>query len=102
MIAPFGKKGVQDEVYASGATYFFAPIITDWHTFEALVFPEHAESESYELGQTRISKFYLREQKTRETVCNFDRGWDIRPTTPAAQRITDLLTDCLAEHVFGT
>lgn len=33
-IAPFGKKGVQDEVYASGATYFFAPIITDWHTFE--------------------------------------------------------------------
>lgn len=33
-VAPFGKKGVQDEVYASGATYFFAPIITDWHTFE--------------------------------------------------------------------
>lgn len=33
-LAPFGKKGVQDEVYASGATYFFAPIITDWHTFE--------------------------------------------------------------------
>ncbi|MBL8938636.1 MAG: hypothetical protein JNM69_28970 [Archangium sp.] len=33
-LAPFGKRGVQEEVYASGATYFFAPIITDWHTFE--------------------------------------------------------------------
>jgi regulator of protease activity HflC (stomatin/prohibitin superfamily) len=33
-LAPFGKKGVQDEVYGSGATYFFAPLITDWHTFE--------------------------------------------------------------------
>lgn len=33
-IAPFGKKGVQDEAYASGATYFFAAFITDWHTFE--------------------------------------------------------------------
>ncbi len=33
-LAPFGKRGVQQEVYGSGATYFFAPIITDWHTFE--------------------------------------------------------------------
>lgn len=33
-VAPFGKRGVQQEVYGSGATYFFAPIITDWHTFE--------------------------------------------------------------------
>lgn len=33
-VAPFGKRGVQPEVYGSGATYFFAPIITDWHTFE--------------------------------------------------------------------
>lgn len=33
-IAPLGKKGVQEEVYASGVTYFFAPFTTDWHTFE--------------------------------------------------------------------
>ena len=33
-VAPFGKRGVQPEVYGSGATYFFAPINTDWHTFE--------------------------------------------------------------------
>lgn len=34
-IAPFGKVGVQDETYASGGTYFFAPFTTDWNTFES-------------------------------------------------------------------
>ncbi len=29
-----GKKGVQDEVYAGGGTYFFLPFSTDWNTFE--------------------------------------------------------------------
>ena len=33
-VAPFGKKGVQDEVYASGGTYFFTLGTTDWSTFE--------------------------------------------------------------------
>lgn len=33
-VALLGTKGVQDETYASGATYFFMPVITDWHTFE--------------------------------------------------------------------
>lgn len=70
------------------------------HTFQALVFPEHAESESYELGQSRISKLWLREQKTRATVANFDRGWDIQPATEMARRIVDLLAAGLAETVF--
>jgi len=29
-----GKTGVQDEVYAPGATYLFAPFITDWTTYD--------------------------------------------------------------------
>lgn len=33
-LAPFGDKGVQKEVYLPGGTYFFAPLLTDWHTFE--------------------------------------------------------------------
>lgn len=43
-IAPFGVKGVQQEVFASGATYFFMPFATDWHTFET------------KLQNTRMSK----------------------------------------------
>lgn len=33
-VAPFGKKGVQDETYPSGGTYFFTFGTTDWHRFE--------------------------------------------------------------------
>ena len=28
------KRGVEDKVYAPGATYFFLPYINDWHTFD--------------------------------------------------------------------
>lgn len=71
------------------------------HTFEALVFPEHAECASYELGESRISKLWVREQATKRTVANFERGWDIEPTTETAKRIVDLLAAGLAETVFG-
>ena len=33
-IAFFGKKGVEDKVYAPGATYFFLPFINDWNVFD--------------------------------------------------------------------
>lgn len=71
------------------------------HRFEALVFPEHAERESYELDKSRISKLWLKNTITGETVANFERGWDIRPTTDDAQQIVDLLSAGLAETVFG-
>jgi len=30
----FGRKGVEEKVYAPGSTYFFMPFINDWHTFD--------------------------------------------------------------------
>ncbi len=33
-IAFVGDKGVQKDVYAPGSTYFFPPIINDWHVFD--------------------------------------------------------------------
>ncbi len=33
-IAFFGPKGVEDRIYAPGATYFFLPFINDWHVFD--------------------------------------------------------------------
>jgi len=30
----FGPKGVEDQVYAPGATYFFPPFINDWNVFD--------------------------------------------------------------------
>jgi regulator of protease activity HflC (stomatin/prohibitin superfamily) len=33
-IAFISRKGVEDRVYAPGATYFFLPFINDWHVFD--------------------------------------------------------------------
>jgi regulator of protease activity HflC (stomatin/prohibitin superfamily) len=33
-VALIGKAGVQDEIYAPGATYLFMPFVTDWHAFD--------------------------------------------------------------------
>ncbi len=71
------------------------------HAFEALVFPQHAECESYELAQSRISKLHLTHQITKRTAASFDRGWDARPTTDMAKAIVDVLASGLAETTFG-
>lgn len=71
------------------------------HRFDALVFPEHAECPDYELGDSRISKLWIRREADKQTVLNFDRGWDIRPTTKTAAAIADFLAAGLAEHTFG-
>ena len=67
----------------------------------ALVFPEHALIAEYEMGDSRISKLWIRREADEATVCNFDRGWDIRPTTKTAQAIADFLAAGLAEHTYG-
>ena len=71
------------------------------HSFQVLVFEDHAECESYELGTSRISKLWLRRQADRQVVANFDRGWDIEPTTDAAREVIDFLAAGIAEHTFG-
>jgi hypothetical protein len=71
------------------------------HRFQVLVFEDHAESEEYELGTSRISKLWLQRQTDHEVVANFDRGWDVQPTTRNAKTIVDFLAAGIAEHTFG-
>ncbi len=71
------------------------------HRFDALVFPEHAEIESYELGDSRISKLWVQRRADRQMVANFDRGWDVQPTTDEAAAIVDFLAAGLACHIFN-
>ena len=66
------------------------------HRFDALVFPEHAESPEFELGQSRISKLWVKRLSDGKTVVNFDRGWDIRPTDATAIAVMDFLAAGLA------
>ena len=70
------------------------------HRFDALVFPEHAECPDYELGDSRISKLWLQSLADHRVVANFDRGWDIRPTTKIVTAIVDFLAAGLADHVY--
>lgn len=70
------------------------------HRFSALVFSQHADCPAYELGTSRISKLWLQRLDGGLTVANFDRGWDVRPTTKTAQAIVDYLADNLARLVF--
>ncbi|MCO6438997.1 MAG: hypothetical protein J5J06_18035 [Phycisphaerae bacterium] len=71
------------------------------HRFEALVFPEHAAYPEYELDASRISKLWVQRSADRAVVANFDRGWDVRPTTPVAEEIVDLLVAGLAETIYA-
>ena len=92
---------------ASGAGTWVIGTIAG-HRFDALVFPAHAECPDYELGQSRISKLWLARISPKHTkfgidfttVANFDRGWDLRPTTETAKAIVDFLAAGLAEHVY--
>jgi hypothetical protein len=70
------------------------------HRFEALVFSEHAESESYELEDSRISKLWIQRIADKQEVVNFDRGWDRQPTDATAKAIVDFLAAGLAEHIY--
>ena len=70
------------------------------HRFDCLVFPEHAECPDYELGDSQISKLWLQRLVDKKCVANFDRGWDIRPTTKIAAAIVDFLAAGLADCIY--
>ncbi len=70
------------------------------HKFEALCFPEPASNPDYEIEGSNISKFWLADERGNQ-VASFDRGWDLKPATEIAQRITDLLAAGLAQSVYA-
>ncbi len=71
------------------------------HSFEALVFPEHADKPSYEIGDSRISRLWLQRRGDMVTVYNWDRGLDLAPADATAAAIVDFLCAGLAEHTYG-
>ena len=75
--------------------------INDQYKFNALVFPEHAECESYELGQSKISKLWIQRTADRTTLFNFDRGLDVSAANTEIQVIVDFLCVGLADLVFS-
>lgn len=69
------------------------------HSFDALVFAEHAEFRDDEIGDSKISKLSI--FCGNREVYSWDRGLDQPATTQAAQEIVDFLAAGLADHVFA-
>ena len=84
--------------YAGAGTWVMGTI--HGHRFDALVFPEHAEREGFELERSRISKLWLKRMDEGGTVANFDRGWDVRPVDDEAEAIVDFLAAMLADAIY--
>ena len=72
------------------------------HRFDALVFPEHAECEEYELGRSKISKLWVQRLADKKTVFNWDRGLDQPAATDLAQAIVNFLAAGLADHTYAS
>ncbi len=71
------------------------------HRFSALVFPEHADTPEYEIGESRISKLWLQRLSDKKMVYNWDRGLDVPPADERAQEIVRFLCEGLAFSVYG-
>jgi hypothetical protein len=71
------------------------------YRFQALVFAEHAESEEYELGRSRVSKLWVQDTTAKTTVFHFDRGLDVPAASHEVQAMVDFLCEGIADLVFG-
>ena len=71
------------------------------HCFEALVFPEHAENPDYEIGDSRISKLWIRRSADKREVFNWDRGADIEAADDTTRQIVSFLAEGLADFVYA-
>jgi hypothetical protein len=75
--------------------------IDNRYRFDALVFAEHAESEDYELHQSKISKLWIKDLTTGKTVFNFDRGLDVAAANDEITAMVDFLCAGLADTIHG-
>ena len=76
--------------------------INDDYRFDALVFSEHAECESYELNRSKISKLWIQRIADKKTMFNFDRGLDVPAAKNEVQVVVDFLCEGLSDLVFGS
>ena len=90
---------IEQRTGASGA--WVLGTVNDQYKFNALVFPEHAESESYELGQSKISKLWVQCTSDRTTLFSFDRGLDVPAANTEIQVIVDFLCEGLSDLAFS-
>jgi hypothetical protein len=75
--------------------------INDEYRFDALVFADHADQESFELNRSKISKLWIQRLSDRKVMFNFDRGLDVPAVNTEVQVVVDFLCEGLSDLVFG-
>lgn len=49
----------------------------------------------YGINQGRISVLYIADKKQGTVLANYDRGWDVKPSTPEAKKLVDQIVGAL-------
>ena len=88
-----------DRITGEGGTWVYGTLHD--HRFTALVFPAHAENESYEIGTSRISKLWVQRLADKTTTYNWDRGLDQPAADALTQAIVDFLAGGLANGIYA-
>jgi len=60
--------------------------------FQAKVYDEGSE---FGINEGRVSKLWVRDEALRQTILNYERGWDIKPTKAAERRLLEALLEYL-------
>jgi hypothetical protein len=89
-----------DRRTTGGGTWVIGTV-NEQYKFNALVFAEHAKSEDYELGKSKISKLWIERIADHKTLFSFDRGLDVPAANTEIQVIVDFLSTGLADLVFS-
>ena len=63
------------------------------YSFQAKIYDEGSE---FGIDEGRVSKLWVRDEATRQTVINYERGWDVRPKTAAHRHLLAALLEYLA------
>ena len=91
---------IQRRASSVGGTWV-SGTINDEYRFEALVFADHADSEEYELADSKISKLWIQRIADKRTMFNFDRGLDVPAVNTEIQVIVDFLCVGLADSAYA-
>ena len=91
---------IQRRAASVGGTWV-SGTINDEYRFEALVFADHADSEEYELADSKISKLWIQRIADKQIMFNFDRGLDVPAVNTEIQVVVDFLCVGLADSVYA-
>ncbi len=71
------------------------------HRFHALVWSAHADHAEWEIGESRITKLWVKRIADKAVVFSWDRGMDVPAQDATAQAIVGFLCEGVADLAYG-